>query len=130
MFLGTNVLTSAFATRGLCADLYRSLLAEHEIVTSEFVLDELQRALTLKFKLPTTLVSELIIAVRSQARMSAPETLPEIEICDPDDLNVIAAALFCNAQILITGDKDLLELPPINGLSIVTPRGFWEMLRS
>lgn len=130
VFPDTNVLVSAFATRGLCADLYRSLLAEHEITNSEFVLQELQRVLKLKFKIPNSLASELVIAVRERALVSTPSALPEIEIRDPDDLNVLAAALSCNAQVLITSDKDLLELPPLDGLSIATPRGFWEMLRS
>ena len=40
VFLDTNVLLSAFAARGLCADVFRTVLAEHELITSEFVLGE------------------------------------------------------------------------------------------
>ena len=32
VFLDTNVLVAAFATRGLCADVVRTVLAEHELV--------------------------------------------------------------------------------------------------
>jgi predicted nucleic acid-binding protein len=46
VFLDTNVLVSAFASRGLCADLMRYLLAEHELLAGEAVLTELRRALT------------------------------------------------------------------------------------
>ena len=35
VFLDTNVLIIAFATRGLCADLMRLLLTEHELLTGE-----------------------------------------------------------------------------------------------
>jgi len=45
VFLDTNVLVSAFATRGVCADLVRFVLAEHTLVTSEVVLRELRRVL-------------------------------------------------------------------------------------
>ena len=45
VFLDTNVLVSAFATRGLCADVLRLILAEHTLVTGEVVLRELRRAL-------------------------------------------------------------------------------------
>jgi predicted nucleic acid-binding protein len=38
VFLDTNVLISAFATRGLCAELFRSVIAEHELVLGEVVL--------------------------------------------------------------------------------------------
>jgi predicted nucleic acid-binding protein len=44
-FLDTNVLVSAFATRGLCADVLRHVLTEHELLTGEVVLAELRRAL-------------------------------------------------------------------------------------
>ena len=38
VFFDTNVLVSAFLTRGLCADLLRLVLTEHTLVTSEGVL--------------------------------------------------------------------------------------------
>jgi hypothetical protein len=42
VFLDTNVLASGFATRGLCADVIRPVLAEH-VVTGSVVLKELAR---------------------------------------------------------------------------------------
>ena len=45
VFLDTNVLVAAFATRGLCADVMRVVLAEHQLITGEVVLSELRRAL-------------------------------------------------------------------------------------
>tara|TARA_Y100000590_G_C15710915_1_gene1010249 strand:+ start:1307 stop:1432 length:126 start_codon:yes stop_codon:yes gene_type:complete len=38
VFLDTNVLVSAFATRGLCADVMRVILTEHELLIGEVVL--------------------------------------------------------------------------------------------
>ena len=38
--LDTNVLASAAATRGLCADVLREVLAEHELVICKQVIDE------------------------------------------------------------------------------------------
>ena len=40
VFLDTNVLVSALATRGLCAELYERLLTEHEVVIGEPVVAE------------------------------------------------------------------------------------------
>jgi hypothetical protein len=39
VFLDTNVLVAAFATRGLCADLLRVVLVRHELVVADVVLD-------------------------------------------------------------------------------------------
>ena len=45
VFVDTNVLVAAYATRGLCSDLLRLILAQHELVVSQQVLAELERAL-------------------------------------------------------------------------------------
>ena len=49
--LDSNVIVAAFISRGLCADLFRSVLAEQELVVPQVVVDEVRRVLTKKFKL-------------------------------------------------------------------------------
>ena len=49
--LDTNVLVSAFGTRGICADILTVVLAEHELVVGEAVLSELSRVLHTKMKM-------------------------------------------------------------------------------
>ncbi len=51
-FAGTNFLVSTFATCGLSADVFHLILAGHQLMTGEFVLNELAPALTEKLKLP------------------------------------------------------------------------------
>lgn len=46
-------------------------------------------------------------------------------ICrDPDDDKYLEAAAGGNAQVLVSGDKDLLVLKKIDGIPILTPRAF------
>ena len=52
VYLDTNVLVSAFATRGLSADLFESVLVGHDLVLGNRVVDELQRSLQRKLRLP------------------------------------------------------------------------------
>ena len=49
---------------------------------------------------------------------------------DPDDRWLVAAALVGSADLLVTGDKDLIAVGGATGFPIVTPRGFWESLRT
>jgi hypothetical protein len=50
-------------------------------------------------------------------------------ICeDPDDDKYVAAALEGRAACVVTGDQDLLALREYEGVSIVTPRTFLELL--
>lgn len=72
VFLDTNVLVAAFATRGLCEDLLRTVLAEHELVVSELVLDELGRVLLEKLRMPKTRVDSITSFIRGQADIVNP----------------------------------------------------------
>lgn len=48
---------------------------------------------------------------------------------DPDDDMVLAAAVAGRADLLVTGDQDLLELREVDGIAIVTPRAGLDILR-
>lgn len=125
VFLDTNVLISAFTTRGLCADLFRYVLARHEMVVGEVVLEELCRVLAAKFGMPSNAVAEIDDFVRGQARVVPRQPAFDVDIRDPDDALVLAAAAVGKAAVLVTGDTDLLDLAPMDGLEILTPRDFW-----
>jgi putative PIN family toxin of toxin-antitoxin system len=129
VFLDTNVLVAAFATRGLCADVVRLTLAAHEMVVSETVLAELDRTLTRKIGLPDRDARSAVAFVREEATV-APEVTPTVRVRDPKDAPLLAAALAGGANVLVTGDRDLLELEQPAGIRIVTPRGFWQLARS
>ena len=45
VFLDANVLVSGIATCGLCVDVIRLVLAEHELIIGEVVLKEAERVL-------------------------------------------------------------------------------------
>ena len=49
----------------------------------------------------------------------------QVHVCrDPKDNAVLDVALNGQATCIITGDQDLLELHPYQGMSILTPRDF------
>lgn len=60
IFLDTNVLAGAAATRGLCADVLREVLSSHELLISEYVLTELRQVLTDKFRVTHDLIEEFV----------------------------------------------------------------------
>lgn len=47
---------------------------------------------------------------------------------DPDDARFIECAVSAGAGFLVSGDDDLLSLPPIPGLQIVKPADFLKQL--
>ena len=50
------------------------------------------------------------------------------DLRDPDDVKIIATAIAANADVLITGDQDLLVLQAVQGIRILTPTQFLELL--
>jgi putative PIN family toxin of toxin-antitoxin system len=129
VFLDTNVLVSAFSTRGLCADLFEMLSLEHEIVIGEVILKELRRVLRVRIKIPVATVDEIESLLRTNTVVAKPRNHLQLGIRDPDDEWVVASAVAGGAVVLVTGDRDLhaLEAPPIR---IVTPRALWDMVRT
>jgi len=127
--LDTNVLVSAVATRGLCADVFNLVLAEHQLVVGETVLAELRRVLSEKMRVPDTTIDELVALLRQEAIVvTTADELP-IKIRDQSDLPVLSEAVAGNAEVLVTGDGDLTEIAVELPLRILSPRGFWEQLR-
>ncbi len=128
VFLDTNVLASAFATRGLCEDVLREVLATHELIVSPLLLDELERVLRKKFNLPRVLASEILKFLKQETLLFEAGALPSLKIKDRGDLILLSSALMGKADIFVTGDKDLIELRKVKSLQVLSPRAFWEML--
>ncbi len=129
VFLDTNVLVSAFTARGLCADLLRTVLLEHELLSSEVVLKELRRVLVQKLRMPDTAASRIIRFLREEAEVVNPESPAPWPVSDPDDRWVVASAQEAKADIPVSGDRDLLEIGNQAPVQITDPRGFWTLLR-
>lgn len=130
IFADTNVLVSAFTARGLCADLLEVILADHQLMTGEIVLDELNRVLTKKLKVPDRKVSHVVGFLRKYHIEPVPDQPSEVEVRDEDDRWVLESAIRAKADILVTGDKDLLVISnKVPQLTIISPRGFWELLQ-
>src|SRR4051812_35719727 len=118
VFLDTNVIISAFTARGLCADLFREILESHDLITSEDVLREVEHVLSYKMSMPGREVRASLQLLRNFHVEPTPSELPRIKLRDADDLLILAAALVSHADVLVTGDKDLLVLAPMKELKI------------
>lgn len=130
VFLDTNVLVSAVGTRGLCADVLQTVLAEHELVVGEVVLAELQRVLQKKMRLSSALAREMDEFLRREAEVVSAAPVVRVAPRDPNDVPVLAEAVAGQVDVLVTGDADLLDLAGKLPFPVVNPRGFWERLRS
>lgn len=117
----TNVLFAAQCAKGVCAQLYEEALREEPPITSKFILDELQEKLVSKLHL----TSEDAVATRkeleTECRQVSVKPLSERICRDPDDDMILATAVCAGAEMIVSGDKDLLEIKTYAGIRIVTP---------
>ena len=130
VFLDTNVLVSAVATRGLCADVLREVLRHHHLIISSELLRELEKVFRKTLGLRQNMILEFIAVIRQDSQLSTPSPSLNVKIRDKDDLLMLSSALNGGADVFITGDKELLGLKSIKNMDIVSPRMFWERLRA
>jgi putative PIN family toxin of toxin-antitoxin system len=113
----------------LAADVVRLVLSEHDLIVPEVVLVEFRRVLAAKLKLPPPRIAELEAFLREQEVIPKPGRVLDIEVRDRADAWVLASAVHGQADVLVTGDQDLLVLGRHAPLPVLDPRGFWNLSR-
>jgi uncharacterized protein len=127
LVVDTNVLIAGLAGEGFCRDIVKRRLPSFELFTSRILLDELADKLRNKFHLdPDEL--PLLKIYADEATIVKPKPLSKFICRDPDDDEVLATALTANAEMILTGDKDLLVLKQFQGIKIISPRQFVEWM--
>lgn len=125
--LDTNVFVAAVVADGLCRDLVRVRVLPHTIITSEPLLRELRTTLRNKFAAgPDEL--PLLSQLNEEAEIIRPARLRERVCRDKDDDVVLVTALAGKADVIVTGDDDLLVLKEFRRVRIWSPRQFLELL--
>ncbi|MEO7298517.1 MAG: putative toxin-antitoxin system toxin component, PIN family [Verrucomicrobiota bacterium] len=124
----TNVLASAFTSLGLCHEIYERTLLTASMVSCDPLLDELRGTLIQKMKVDPALADEIIAELRNESELVEPKPLPKRICRDADDDLVLATAREAKADVIVTGDKDLLVLKKFQNIRILSPRQFIEML--
>lgn len=120
LVLDTNVLVSALFRDGNERRVLLDCLGgQHTLVTSPFILDELGRALRETFGVPEDKVGACLGTVASRAEIVDPDRGVEATASDPGDDRVVAAALAAEADAVVTGDSDLLDVGAFRDVPMV-----------
>lgn len=121
----TNVLYSALAAKGFCEEVVDEAVAECDIVWSEPLKQELESLLTRRHKIgPATRVA--LEAFVDLCEFVESEPLDKRVCRDKDDDVALATALAAKADMIVTGDQDLLVLKKFRRIEILSPRQFLE----
>jgi putative PIN family toxin of toxin-antitoxin system len=126
--MDSSVLIAAYISRaGMCAQLLEDIFMRHQLVTSEYIVNEVVRKLTEKFRFEPAAVSRVNESILTAAECIYPAALPTDSCRDPEDIPVLGTAVAGTAEIFITVDKNLLALQRFMEIPIVRPSEFWKL---
>jgi len=122
----TNVLIAAIITEGICSKLlHRARAGEFSLISCSFIMKELRRILSKKFRLSNEDIDVAKEPINEAIHQVIEQNLKVTDVCrDATDDNIIACAVAAKADYLVTGDSDLLVIRSYQGIKIVTPRDF------
>jgi putative PIN family toxin of toxin-antitoxin system len=130
--IDTNVLVSALVGHGKPRVLVRELLERHTVLSSQKLLVELLDVLS-REKFSTIRQSQvdeflsIVLEATNRVRVrSAPKVIEE----DPDDNEVLGAAVEGEAQYIVSGDGHLLTLGQFRGITVVRVGQMLELIQS
>ena len=124
----TNVYISAFITKGGKAEQAWRLALEGkvEVCTSVAILTEMAGKLREKFHWRDELIKATIKHIAKTAKVIKP--LIKINmLSDEPDNRILECAQGAGAEIIVTGDKHLLDLVAFEGIKIIRIADFLEL---
>lgn len=127
LVLDTNVVVAGLLWLGPPRQLIEQAIDRRfELCSSPVLIDELTRTLgypkfAQRMAQHETNVTILVAQYQALTDLLIPSHIPRVVPRDADDDHVIACAVAAQANLIVTGDRDLLELGAFRGISIVKP---------
>ena len=122
VLLDTNVLISAILFGGVPRQLLEAALAgDIDLITSQPLLAELETVFTRKFEFPTSMTASIRSELEGLSEVVEPVQIERVTRTVADDL-VLATALAGGAEVLVTGDRELLGMESYEGIPIQSAR--------
>ena len=131
----SNVFVSGLLIRDSVPDnvIDAWLRGQFELVVSTVTVDELEEVLArprIRSRLSDRYDSiDLIVRLRSLPSVVTDEVVVP-QLVDETDLKFIEVAVAGEADYIVSGDSDLLELVEVHGVQVVTPRRFLAILQA
>ena len=128
LVLDTNIVLSALLWRGTPYRLLEAIRSQHpslQLYSSPVLLEELTEVIARPaFSRQLSAIGKTVRQVLADyieiVDLVEPIEIPQI-VRDPDDDHVIACALAAKADLIVSGDKDLLDLNAFQNIPILAP---------
>lgn len=123
--LDSNVWISALNFGGKPAQILKLAVKKQiRIYCSQTLFAELIGVLRKKFDYSDEKIEEVETLFKKRVKFREPKITLNVIKTDPSDNRVLECAEEADADFIVSGDKDLLDLTSFRGIKIVNPSGF------
>lgn len=124
----TNIFVSAFALPGSRADaaLKRVIDDIDQLVVSKVIIDELLTVLARKFSRDADELAHVAVFLSDLARVVRPRGRIDV-LQDEADNRILECARTGKANLIVTGDKAMIELGSYREIKIISLRDYLEL---
>ena len=128
--LDTNVLLAGVFTPGVCEAILDGCREnpKYKVFGSKFILKEFERKTVSKFRARLEEAQEAVRVLKAGMELVEPVNVPDGPCRDPNDLAILGTCVAVDADCLVTGDRDLLELKVFHSIPIFAPRVFLDQM--
>jgi len=131
----TNIVVSSYIVPvGAPARIMAAWRSEvFELVVSTWVLTEYEHSLNYprvrrRHGLTPERIAQDVADIRELALLVEPPSVPRVVPDDPDDDQILAVAVAGQAEYIVSGDPDLLNLHEYQGIRMLSPATFLALL--
>ena len=128
IFIDTNVLVSAFLGSKVCNDVLTTVLSEHELVVSDVVVTEFETVLRRKLQMTGTALKKALALVDDAEVVSPSSASIRPGITATNDLKIVLSARDAAVDLLVTGDRGILEQATNFDVPAFSPRNFLQLI--
>ena len=129
--LDTNIWISALNFGGKPAQILKiAVIKQIRLYCSQTLFAELLGVLRKKFDYSDGKIKEVEVLFKKRVKFREPRINLNVIKTDPSDNRVLECAFETEADFIVSGDKDLLNLESFRGIRIVNPTVFLKIFKS
>ena len=124
----TNIFISALAIPGSLAEkaMLKIIEGGDILVISKDIINEVLSVLSSKFSRDKEGLSHVAVTLSELAELVKPAKRVKIFKDEPDN-RILECAIYGEADLLVTGDKKILQLREYKGVKIISLKGYLEL---
>lgn len=126
----TNIFISVFVfPSGVIREIISLAITNKvELIVSVEILEEFSCVLREKFGWTENMVIEKMHVIKSLVKICDPDIKIDAVHADKTDNKIIECAVFAGADVIISGDKHLLDMKKYHNIRILKPADFLRMI--